>query len=232
MSKAFDRVQHQRLIEELRSLGISAIPLQWFCSYLSNRHQQVKINDNFSSAVPCSRGVPQGSVLGPLLFVLYTRKLRSILSTSITHQEFADIVVDYSNRDLSAVRTELSKAVTAASEWLTEIGLLLNTKKTQIMVIQPRGISIDVPNVYCGSSKLNITQAAKYLGVYIDSELSWRPHIDHIACRTAQTIGQLWRHGRSLHDFGCSTYVAPQYDLWAAFICFCRLLSLAVGCTA
>ena len=75
MSKAFDRVQHQRLIEELHSLGISAIPLQWFCSYLSNRHQQVKINDNLSSAVPCSRGVPQGSVLGPLLFVLYTRKL-------------------------------------------------------------------------------------------------------------------------------------------------------------
>ena len=199
MSKAFDRVQHQRLIEELHSLGISAIPLQWFCSYLSNRHQQVKINDNLSSAVPCSRGVPQGSVLGPLLFVLYTRKLRSILSTSITHQEFADdIVVDHSNRDLSVVCTELSKAVTAASEWLTEIGLLLNTKKTQIMVIQPRGISIDVPNVYCGSSKLDLTPAAKYLGVYIDSELSWRPHIDHIARRTAQTIGQLWRHGRSL----------------------------------
>ena len=160
-----------RLIEELHSLGISAIPLQWFCSYLSNRHQQVKINANLSLAVPCSRGVPQGSVLGPLLFILYTRKLRSILSTSITHQEFADdIVVDYSNRDLSVVGIELSKAVTAASEWLTEIGLLLNTKKTQIMVIQPRGISIDVPNVYCGSSKLDITPAAKYLGVYIDSD--------------------------------------------------------------
>ena len=135
-------------------------------------------------------------------------------------------------RDLSVVCTELSKALTAASEWLTEIGLLLNTTKTQIMVIQPRGISIDVPNVYCGSNKLDITPAAKYLGVYIDSELSLRPHIDHIARPTAQTIGQLWRHGRSLTSISCSTYVAPQYDLWAAFMCFYRLLSLAVGCTA
>jgi len=73
MSKAFDRVQHPRLINELYALGISGVPLLWFCSYLSGRTQQVKVKDSMSRPVACSRGVPQGSVLGPILFVLYTR---------------------------------------------------------------------------------------------------------------------------------------------------------------
>ena len=73
MSKAFNQVKHSRPIADLFSLGISGLALQWFCSYLSERFQQIKIGDNLSSSTACSRGVPQGSVLGPILFIIYKR---------------------------------------------------------------------------------------------------------------------------------------------------------------
>ena len=71
MWKAFDRVKHSRLIADLFSLGISSLTLQWFCSYLSESFQQIKIGDNLSSSTACSRGVSQGSVLGSILFIIY-----------------------------------------------------------------------------------------------------------------------------------------------------------------
>ena len=70
MSKVFDRVKHSRLIAGLCSLGIIGLALQWFCSYLSERFLKIKIGVNLSSSIDCSRGVPQGSVFGPIMFII------------------------------------------------------------------------------------------------------------------------------------------------------------------
>ena len=66
------------------------------------------------------------------------------------------------------------------------------------MVIQPRGQGAAIPDVFCGQDALKVTPTAKYLGVVIDCELSWKQHVENVTKRTAQTIGQLWRHGRAL----------------------------------
>ena len=117
MSKAFDRVQHARLIQVLFDLGIGGPPLLWFCSYLSSRKQYVYSRDQSSQPSPCSRGVPQGSVLGPLLFILYTSSMHSILPSVIHHQEFADdIMFDFSDKDPAVVCTTLSNAVTLLAQ--------------------------------------------------------------------------------------------------------------------
>ena len=140
MSKAFDRVQHQRLIDKLFTLGVNGRVLLWLASYLSGRSQRVKLCEALSDAVPCSRGVPQGSVLRPLLFVLYTSDISDVIPSIVVYQEFADdIILDFSDSDLDTVCKTLTTAVTRLSDWLSEIGLLPNTGKTQVMVIQPRG---------------------------------------------------------------------------------------------
>ena len=199
MSKAFDRVQHARLINELFTLGIAGTPLQWLCSYLSGRTQQVKVDKQLSSIVPCSRGVPQGSVLGPMLFVLYTHHISSILPPNVLDQEFADdIVIEFSHADLNLVCSTLTTAINNVQRWLGEIGLLMNTQKTQVMIVQPRGVRLDPPPIQCGAKTLAVTPTAKYLGVVVDCELSWHAHLEHVSLKTAQTIGQLWRHGRCL----------------------------------
>ena len=140
MSKAFDREQHEKLISDLFSLGIGGAALTWFISYFSERRQRVKVDDRLSSTVCCTRGVPQGSVPGPILFVLYTRQLRSVVHPDVFSQEFADdIILDYSHHDPRQLNLVLGSALNAVSDWLSDIGLLLNTQKTQVMFLrQPR----------------------------------------------------------------------------------------------
>lgn len=197
MSKAFDRVRHSRLISILFSFGLCGPVLQWFCSYLSDRLQHIRIGDSLSAAAVCSRGVPQGSVLGPLLFLIYTSDIATVLPTSVVNQEFADdIIIDFSHSNPQIVCARLTTAMTNLSQWLEGIGLLMNAGKTQVMMLKPRGV-YDAPcTVKCNDVLLNVTHTAKYLGVVIDDELSWQPHIDNISRKCAQAIGQLWRHGQ------------------------------------
>ena len=189
MSKAFDRVQHEKLISDLFSLGIGGAALTWFISYLSERRQRVKVDDRLSSTVCCTRGVPQGSVLGPI----------TVVHPDVFSQEFADdIILDYSHHDPRQLNLVLGSALNAVSDWLSDIGLLLNTQKTQVMFLRPRGVAQETPAFFCGTDQLEVTPTAKYLGVIIDENLSWRPHVDYLAGKVTKKIGPLRRHGRSL----------------------------------
>ena len=155
MSKAFDRVGHSKLITDLHSLGILGTALAWFCSYLSCRVQSVKIGLKISSEVKCTRGVPQGSVLGPLLFVVYTRGLHDILPRSICHQEFADdIIINTSHPDPHVVTAKLSEGITCLADWLEDRGLLRNQSKTQVMFIKPCGVMVVPGIVNCRGAPL------------------------------------------------------------------------------
>ena len=135
MSKAFDRVQHARLVSVLFIVGSSGRVLLWFSSYLSDRSQCVQIGDTISASTICPGCVSQGSVRsGPLLFFLYTSEIASVLPTSLVHQEFADdIIIDCSDRDPTFVCSELTITLTRLADWLDEMGLLLNATKTQVM---------------------------------------------------------------------------------------------------
>ena len=199
MSKAFDRVKHNVLISELFSLGLHSTVLKWFCSYLSGRCQIVRSQDDYSESRICSRGVPQGSVLGPLLFVLYTRHLHSILPSNVSHQEFADdVLLDFSHHDPTIVSATLSKAINCLAAWLDNIGLVLNAKKTQVMFVRPRGALPEPPQVSCQGQLLDTVHELKYLGAYVDDALSWRRQVEQVSARCARAIGRLWRHGDSL----------------------------------
>ena len=114
MSKAFDQVKHARLLDILRSIGIRGIALSWFSSYLSDRKQKGKVGSALSTCTHCTRGVPQGSVLGTLFFILYTKHINTVLPAEVSHQEFADdIELDFSHGDPQVVATTLFVAVSS-----------------------------------------------------------------------------------------------------------------------
>ena len=200
MSKAFDCVKHTILAQELSDIGVGGTVQIWFTSYLSERLQRVVVGGNCSEYVACSRGVPQGSVLGPLLFTLYIRNLRCCLPQQVTNQEFADDIAIEASGSCEQVCSSLSTAITGLSQWLEDRGLMLNQKKTQALLITPRGPAPDTDNIRirCGNAALAVVEQARYLGVMVDGQLSWEPHVNHTIQQVRKSVGALWRSRRSL----------------------------------
>ena len=183
--------------------------LRWFSSYLQDRLQRVVNGSDMTGYSACTRGVPQGSVLGPLLFTLYIKDLHKSVPNGVLHQEFADDMLlekSSSTANLAALCEDLSQAVTGLSEWLASRGLLVNATKTQNMFIKPRGCTTVPSDISCGGHALQTVSQAKYLGVTIDSDLSWTPHILNVVKRTKRTVGALWQ-GRAGLTLQCKRIV-------------------------
>ena len=130
-SKAFDSVPHQRLIQKLSSYGFSGKLLLWIKSFLSNRHQRVVLNGSFSSWCAVTSGVPQGSVLGPLLFTLYINDIPNIVHTNLSF--FADDSKVYSVIKTIEDSHQLQADLDSIHEWCQVWLLKLNLSKCKIM---------------------------------------------------------------------------------------------------
>ena len=203
-------MQHQTLINELADIGLKDKALQWFISYLSDRSQQVRVAGSLSEETTCSRGVPQGSVLGPLLFTLYIRALPEI--ARVPCLMFADDSLLFSSSaDPLTSSQELTHAVTNVYNWLDDRGLQMNVKKTQAMFVPAcQALSQEdlTLSVFCCDRQLSIVHSYKYLGVVLDSKLTWAPHMEHLIRKVSSKIGVLYRSSKKL-----STDAKRQYYL-------------------
>ena len=137
-----------------------------------------------------SRGVPQGSVLGPLLFLLYTRKAPEVLSATKTIKSvlFADDILIYcSGKTPTTLAACLSEAATRLGTWLAEMGLCINVNKTKAMLLPPKHQQSPADIlIRCCDATLSIVNEYKYLGVIIDSTLSWEAHVDSVVSKVAK----------------------------------------------
>ena len=138
--KAFDLVDHKLLLNKLQIYRFNDLSLSWFKSYLSNRTQQVVINNLSSSSGDVVCGVPQGSILGPLLFLLFINDLPlSLKNSPISVDLYADDTTLYSTAlDKSSLEADLQKALDSVQTWCLENGMLINTEKTELMLIASR----------------------------------------------------------------------------------------------
>lgn len=198
MSKAFDRIKHQRMIEELFNCGISGIALKWFTSYLSCRYQQViyKQTDTRATPTSCSRGVPQGSVLGPVLFTIYTRNVSRHVSYSQPLQYADDICLSLPRDpcDLPEITRCLSEDYKSLEVHFSELGLLLNDKKSEFMVIHRKSIMLPSPIcVTCGSVSITATSSCRYLGLLIDDQLTFGDYVQYLRADIAKKLGAFRR---------------------------------------
>lgn len=204
LKKAFDTVSVPILLQKLESVGIRGTPLLLFEDYLSNRKQRVKIGEYTSGDCSVSFGVPQGSVLGPSLFLIY---MNDLLNTNIKNgQTFAyadDTAIVFSGPSWNDVKQFAEIGLAKVSLWLKSNVLTLNIDKTNYICFtinnrtQPgTNFKIELHNCLysdtspcdCAPSILSRVSTTKYLGVMLDQRLSWHPHIDYTSARIRKLI--------------------------------------------
>ena len=185
--KAFDLVDHNLLLNKLRIYRFNYLSLSWFKSYLSNRTQHVVINNLSSSSGDVVCGVPQGSILGPLLFLLFINDLPlSLKNSPISVDLYADDTTLYSTAlDKSSLEADLQKALDSVHTWCLENGMLINTEKTKLMLIasrQKRSSLIDSDlKITFNNVDLKNSSNEKILGVHMDQNFVWNNQFQHVS---------------------------------------------------
>ena len=192
LQKAFDTVDHKILLSKLDFYGVRGISLDWFHSFLSNRIQSVSIAGSRSNLRRIPHGVPQGSVLGPLLFLLYINDI----SNAIPYAElnlFADDTLLFDNDfSLKSLSKRANIDLKLLTHWLNANKISLNRSKTELMIFKPKrkAINFDI-KIKINGHKLIPSKVVKYLGVFIDDELNWKHHINFVCSKLKRANGAL-----------------------------------------
>ena len=174
-SKAFDKVDHRLLLKKMEKLGIKGDILAWTSSFLHMRTQQVLVDGSFSNSSPVLSGVPQGTVLGPLLFLIYINDIHKDLSPGTFIRLFADDSLLYRIIRTVADTITLQRDLDILQQWEISNKMQFHPDKCQILQITNKRNPIN-STYYIHGTSLKLFDSAKYLGITIDSKLSWDPH--------------------------------------------------------
>jgi len=206
LSAAFDTIDHQLLLTRLSStFGLTGLALRLLSSYLTGRSQSVTIASNSTTPLPMQTGVPQGSVLGPLLFCLYTTPLSHILSaTDLSYHFYADdtqLYISFNSTDSATSLATLSSALDSVHAWLTSNRLSVNPSKTEYLIIgtpQQRS-KLTATTLTFQGTQLTPTDSTRNLGFIFDKDLSAKQHISSV-CKTSYFQIRQLRQVRSSLD--------------------------------
>ena len=194
LRKAFDTVNHEILLRKLEHYGIRGKAQVWFKSYLTNRKQYVSSNGESSELKQITCGVPQGSCLGPLLFLIYINDLPNISEVLHFYLFADDTNIYYEAETMKKLETVINKELKKLDTWLIVNRLSLNIAKTNFLVFHPYNKPIK-QRITLKIHKKAISESAyiKYLGIMIDSTLTWNIHIDKISKTISRSIGLLYK---------------------------------------
>ena len=190
-SKAFDKVPHQRLLSKLSAYGIDGNLLAWFSSFLSNRIQRVVCDGEVSDSKQVLSGVPQGTVLGPLLFLLYVNDIPTNINSTI--RLFADDCLVYRKTNNHSDQQVLQDDLNKLEQWQNKWQMNFNPSKCHILTISPKKCYNSPTYTLC-NQPLKQVDSHPYLGVEIDNKLRWDKHIDNITNKANHVLGLLKRN--------------------------------------
>ena len=224
ITKAFDSVSHTKLAVVLKSYGLDINVLYWIENFLTDRLQTVKINSSFSSPLPIISGVPQGSVLGPLLFIIF---MNDIILTTESHQNVKIALFADDAKFMSNDANELQLCLNSFSDTIEQYQLRLAPQKSLVLPIgKTKTVTSNPWTFNIDSTALENKSCAKDLGVLINTDLSWKMHVNSISRQAATISYQILKSFRSkniwtlVQLFKC--YIRPRIEyntqIWSPYL--------------
>ena len=186
LKKAFDTVDHSLLLNKLRMYGFNHLPLKWFQNYFDERYQYTSVNGYTSDRNLMVCGVPQGSLLGPLLYTIFVNDMPNYVNYCNIALYADDTCLYTSTKDPHTAVRNINKDLENLSDWLHKNKLMINSKKCEAMFVgsaqrlKKKQNTIENLNIYINDTKIRQVDSCKYLGVIIDKNLQWKLHIEHV----------------------------------------------------
>lgn len=196
LTKAFDLVDHYLLLDKLHAIGLSRSSLLWFSSYLHHRSQCVSFRGTHSNYNSMVKGIPQGSSLGPLLFSIFINDLPRCCTECDIHLYADDTVIYCSKHNISDINNLLQIDFDSVQQWLSYNKLILNKTKSYSMLFKRWWLDTQENSLslhFLDSSSLEPTDTIKYLGVWLEQELSFKTHVQNIANKLNYRLKSLYQ---------------------------------------
>ena len=187
--KAFDKVSHIKLLIKLKDIGINGNILKWIKCFLTNRKQSLKINHSYSKFKDVQSGVPQGSVIGPILFIIFINDITNLFTDKIKIDLFADDTKIHLKSNKLSDRKLMQLSINSFLSWSKNWQLDIAPNKTNLMSLN----SILVPTYYIENKLINNCISNKYLGIIFNNCLYFDMHIIECCRRALMTINNLFR---------------------------------------
>ena len=221
LKKAFDTIDHGILLQKMERYGVRGVANDWLKSYLHKRQQYVDINNVKSDICQLTHGVPQGSVLGPKLFIIYINDLCTAL-TSLKPVLFADDTSLYSSgKDLDHLMSTVKMELESLKKWFDANKLSLNLGKTKYMIFSNKKIDKEV-KLTINDMEIERVNEIKFLGIIIDCKLNWKAQVANVRSKISKTIAILYKikdiiNKNSLYTLYCSLvlpYLTYCVEVW------------------
>ena len=222
LSKAFDTINHKILIDKLNAYGIRGTANDWFKSYISNRQQFVQIGDTKSKILPIRCGVPQGSILGPLLFIIYINDITKVSKLFDLIMFADDTNLFIKDNDIHSLISKANTELEKISKWFKLNKLSLNIKKTNFILFKNKRKAQNVPlELKIDNTRIEQIKKTKFLGVIVNETLTWDDHIKTVKQKVQKNIGIIFR---IRHILPFSTLRSLYFTLIHPYLEYCNII--------